>query len=170
MRAGLQTAAVLLLAGLAGSVAVGAARDETKPGVARWLAAGDAALVAKQPLAAIDAYEAALALDPKNAPGFIGIARAYEAEGLPGRAIKYYREALALEPNDLGALAGQGEALIARGATTRARVNLDRIKTLCKGECPAAKRLETALAAPPPKLPPTPLASADPIKPVPGKP
>ncbi len=166
MRPGLSIAAMLLLTGTVASVAVGAARDDApNPAATRWLAAGDAALAAKKPAAAIDAYEAALAIDPKNAAGFIGIAKAYEAEALPGRAIRYYREALALQPNDLDALAGQGEALVARGATTRARVNLDRIKTLCKGECPAAKRLETALAAPPPAIAPTPLASAEPAKP-----
>jgi len=169
MRSGLFIGAALLLAGTAASIAVGAARDDAaRPGAARWLAAGDAALAAKRPVEAIDAFETALAIDPASAPGFIGMARAYEAQGLPGRAIKFYREALVLQPNDLGALAGQGEALIASGATTRARVNLDRIRTLCKGDCPAAKRLETALAAPPPAVPA--VASADPAKPTTGRP
>lgn len=164
MRRGPVIATIVLLAAGA-SAAVGAVRDDAvNPVAMRWLAAGDTALAAKKSGAAIDAFEAALAVDPKNAAGFIGIARAYEAEALPGRAIRYYREALALQPNDLDALAGQGEALIARGATTRARVNLDRIKTLCKADCPAAKRLETALAAPPPVVP-TPLASAEPTRP-----
>ena len=167
MRPGYSIAAILLLAGTGASVAVGAARDDVvNPAAVRWLAAGDAALAAKKPADAIDAFEAALAVDPKNAAGFVGIAKAYEAEALPGRAIRYYREALALQPNDLDALAGQGEALVARGATTRARVNLDRIKTLCKGDCPAAKRLETALAAPPKPVLPTPLASNEPTRPV----
>lgn len=159
-------AGALLLAGTAASVAVGAARDDTpNPVASRWLAIGEQALDAKHPVDAIDAFEAALAVDPKSAPAFIGIARAYDAQALPGRAIRYYREALALQPNDLGALEGQGKAMIARGATARARVNLDRIKTLCKGECPAAKRLEMALAAPPlPVL--HPIASNEPTKPV----
>ena len=167
MRTSLAVAAVVLLAGSGVSIASGAPRDDAvNPAAARWLAAGDAAFAAKKPAAAIDAYEAALAVDPKNAAGFVGIAKAYDAEALPGRAIRYYREALALQPNDLDALAGQGEALIARGATTRARVNLDRIKTLCKADCPAAKRLETALAAPPKPVLPTPLASNEPTRPV----
>ncbi len=171
MRRSFWTAAGFLLAATSASIALGAVRDDApNPAATRWLSAGDAALTAKRPASAIDAFEAALAVDPKNAAGFIGIAKAYEAEGLPGRAIRYYREALALQPNDLDALAGQGTALVARGATTRARVNLDRIKTLCKGECPAAQRLETALAAPPPVIAPTPLASAEPAKPVTGKP
>ncbi len=167
MRSGMMLAASLLLIGTAAAATVGIARDDTaNPTAARWLATGDAALTAKHPEAAIDAYEAALAVDPKSAPAFLGLARAYEAEALPGHAIKYYREALALQPNDIGALAGQGEALIARGATTRARVNLDRIKTLCKGDCPQAKRLETALAAPPVEAK---TATADTPPPVVGK-
>ena len=165
MRQGLTIAAILLLGGTVASVAVGAARDDApSPVAARWLAAGDTALAAKHPAEAVDAFEAALAVDPKSAPAFIGIAHAYEAQGLPGRAIRYYREALALTPNDLGALEGQGKAMIARGASARARVNLDRIRTLCKGDCPAAKRLETALAAPP--AAPTPVASNQPTHPV----
>lgn len=167
MRSSVFLAAALLLAGTAASVAVGAARDDAvNPAAARWLATGDAALAAKKPAEAIDAFEAALAVDPKNPAGFIGIAHAYDAQGLPGRAIRYYREALALQPNDLGALEGQGTALVARGATTRARVTLDRIRTLCKGDCPAAKRLEVAIANPPPKVLPTPLASSEPTRPV----
>ncbi len=167
MRLSFSIAGCLLVAGTIATVAIGAARDDAaNPQATRWLAIGDAALTAKKPAEAIDAFEAALAVDPKSAAGFTGIARAYDALALPGRAIRYYREALALQPNDLGALEGQGEALIARGATTRARVNLDRIKTLCKGDCPQARKLETALAAPPPKVAPTPLASNEPMKPV----
>ncbi|MGI4878145.1 MAG: tetratricopeptide repeat protein [Janthinobacterium lividum] len=159
---------VLLVTGATATVAIGAASDDTvSPASLRWVAIGQAALDKNQPSAAIDAFEAALAVDPKDARAFLGIAHAYDMQGLPGRAIKNYREALALEPNDLGALEGQGKALIARGATTRARVNLERIKTLCKTDCSAAKRLETALAAPPPVIAAT--ASAEPIKPVVGK-
>ncbi len=168
MRKALSIPLALLITGAAATVAIGAATDDTvSPASLRWVAAGQAALDKGQAPAAIDAFEAALAVDPKNARAFLGIAHAYDRQGLPGRAIKYYREALALEPNDLGALEGQGEALIARGATTRARVNLERIKTLCKADCSAAKRLETALAAPPPVIAAT--ASAEPAKPVVGK-
>jgi Tfp pilus assembly protein PilF len=156
----------LLMTGAVTTVAIGAASDDTvSPASLRWVAIGQVALDKGQAPAAIDAFEAALAVDPKDARAFLGIAHAYDLQGLPGRAIKYYREALSLEPNDLGALEGQGKALIARGATTRARVNLDRIKTLCKGDCPAAKRLETALAAPPPPILAA-TASSEPTKPV----
>lgn len=163
---GLWAVSMAAVASLGITAAVNAAGDDAiAPLSVKFTSAGEAALDRKDPTAAIDAFETALAADPRNARAFIGIARAYEAQGLPGRAVKYYREALAIEPNDLGALEGQGKALIARGATTRAKVNLDRIKLLCKGDCPQAKRLEVALAAPPPPVPPTaPLASVEPVK------
>ena len=140
---------MLLVAGTASTVAVGAAGDDVlKPQSLRLQAAGDAALAKAQPTAAIDAYEAAVAVDPRNGRAFIGIAQAYEAQGLPGKAVRFYREALNLDPNNLAALEGQGKALVVRGARARANLNLVRIRTLCKADCSAAKRLEVALAAP----------------------
>ncbi len=162
MRRSWAISAVLLAAGTISSVAVGAVGDDAlRPASLRMQAEGEAALAKNQPAAAIDAFEAAAAADPRNGPAFIGMAHAYEALGLPGKAVRFYREALALDPNDLGALEGQGKALVARGATARANLNLVRIKTLCKGECPQAKRLEVALAAPRPVV----AASADTAKP-----
>jgi Tfp pilus assembly protein PilF len=152
----------LLVAGTASTVAVGAAGDDNiRPQSLRLQAAGDAALAKAQHTAAIDAYEAAAVVDPRNGRAFIGIAHAYEAQGLPGKAVRFYREALALDPNDLSALEGQGKALVARGARARANLNLVRIRTLCKSDCAAAKRLEVALAAPVV----APIASAEVAKP-----
>ncbi len=150
---------LLLIAGTASTVAVGSAQsdDVLKPASVRLATAGQAALAKGDGPTAIDAFEAALAVDPKNVQAFTGIARAYEVQGLPGKAVKYYREALALNPSDLGALEGQGKALIARGATARAQINLARIKALCKADCSAATRLQTALN--------TATASVDPVKP-----
>ena len=154
--------AVLLAAGTISAAAVGAAGDDAlRPASVRMQAEGEVALAKGQPSVAIDAFEAAAAADPRNGPAFIGMAHAYEALGLPGKAVRYYREALALDPNDLGALEGQGKALVVRGARARANLNLVRIKTLCKSDCPAAKRLEVALAAPEPAK----TASAEPVKP-----
>jgi Tfp pilus assembly protein PilF len=133
----------------------------------QFAAQGQAALDKKQPTAAIDAFETALAVDPKNTSAYIGIAKAYEAQGMPGKSVKYYREALAINPNDIAALEGQGLALVARGATARAQVNLERIKTLCKGDCAAAKTLQTAMNAASAK--PAVTASAEPAKPIPAK-
>lgn len=157
----------LLSAAVSTTTAVGApGADVVAPASLRLTATGEAALGKAQPAAAIDAFETALVVDPKNARAFIGIAHAYDVQGLPGRAIKYYREALALEPNDLGALEGQGKALVARGATERAKANLARIKTLCVTECPAAKRLEIAIATP---VPVAKTASTDTAKPATAK-
>ncbi len=142
--------AACTVAGVAAMASAATGADTIAPLSLRWTATGQAALDRNQPAAAIDAFETALAVDPKNSHAFVGLAHAYVAEGLPGRAIKYYREALALDPNDLAALEDQGKALVSRGAVERARANLARIKTLCAGECAAAKRLEVAIATPVP--------------------
>jgi Tfp pilus assembly protein PilF len=120
--------------------------DQLKPASVQFATAGQAALAAGKPQDAIDSFEAALAVDPRNVGAFRGIAGAYEKLGLPGRAVKYYREALALNPSDIAALEGQGRALVARGATARAQINLARIKALCKADCSAAARLEGVIA------------------------
>ena len=122
--------------------------DVLKPASIRMSDAGQAALARGDANAAIDNFEAALASDPKNVGAFSGIARGYDLLGLPGKAVKYYREALAINPSDIPALEGQGKAYIQRGATARAQINLARIKALCKTECSAATRLQSALSAP----------------------
>ena len=71
---------------------------------------------------------------------------------LPGKAIRYYKDALLLEPNDVTALSGEGNALVQRGAVDRAKETLARIKTLCKGDCPASTSLAAAIAKGPPPL------------------
>jgi Tfp pilus assembly protein PilF len=119
--------------------------DVLKPVSVRMAEEGKAALAKGDANAAIDAFEAALASDPKNVAAFNGMAQAYEKLGLPGKAVKFYREALVLNPSDIAALEGQGKALIARGATARAQVNLARIKAVCKADCSAADRLQVAI-------------------------
>lgn len=102
---------------------------------------------------ATDLFETALVVDPKNRQAYIGLARAAQGEKLPGKAIRFYREALKLEPNDATALAGQGEAFVQRGAVERAKRNLERLKTVCKGPCPQATTLAAAIAkGPPPEV------------------
>lgn len=165
MRGSWSIPALLLAAGTISTVAIGSVSgdDALRPASVQMQKTGEAALSKAQPSAAIDAFEASVAADPRNSASFIGMAHAYEALGLPGKAVRFYREALTLDPNDLNALEGQGKALVARGATARANLNLVRIRTLCKGECPQAKRLEVALATPPVVAK---TASAEPVKPV----
>jgi Tfp pilus assembly protein PilF len=99
---------------------------------------------------ATDLFETALVVDPRNRDAFIALGRVAQAQKLPGKAIRFYAEALAIEPNDVNALSGQGEALVQRGAVERARQNLARVQTACKGSCPQAAALAAAIAKGPP--------------------
>jgi Tfp pilus assembly protein PilF len=92
-----------------------------------------------------DALESALAVDPKNRSAFLALANVAKKQGLPGKAIRLYREALLIEPNDVAALAGQGEALVIKGAVTKARENLAKVKTLCLATCPEQVALAAAI-------------------------
>jgi Tfp pilus assembly protein PilF len=153
MRATVTIGVALLLTASATSGALGQAGGMTiNPKSVELAESGYRALAGGHADRAIDHFETALAVDPKNERAFIGMARAAQAQGLPGKAVKFYREALSLDPNDLVALEGQGAALVERGSTTRAKVNLVRIQELCGSpSCPPAKRLETKIAAGPPK-------------------
>ena len=100
-----------------------------------------------------DALETALAVDPRNRAAYGLMADVATRQGLPGKAIRLYRESLTIEPNDVGALAGQGEAMVAKGAVTKAKENLAKIKTLCVGACPDGARLSAVIdKGPPPAL------------------
>lgn len=129
------------------------------------LARGRAAQAAGNLDAATDAIETAVAVDPRNRAAFVALAEIAQARGLPGKAIRRYREALSLDPNDIAALRGQGEALVAKGAVTRARANLARIRTLCgKRPCPELAALSASIAKGPPivtaAVVPAPVAAA----------
>ena len=99
-----------------------------------------------------DLYETALAVDPRNRLAFIGMAEVARNQQLPGKAIRFYFEALAIEPNDPVALGGQGEAMVEKGAVERAKLNLTRVRTLCKVECKPATELAAAIAKGPPPV------------------
>ena len=102
---------------------------------------------------ATDLLETALAVDPRNRAAYVALARVAQGQKLPGKAIRLYAEALKLEPNDVNALAGQGEALVQRGAVERAKRNLEKLKTACKGSCPQATTLASVIAkGPPPEV------------------
>lgn len=94
---------------------------------------------------AIDHFETALAVDPRNIQAYTGLARVAEKQGLPGKAIRLYREALVIDPNDVATLAAQGEAMVAKGAVERARDNLARIEKLCGSGCPEKLTLASAI-------------------------
>ena len=111
-----------------------------------------------------DALESALAVDPRNRGAFALMAEVAQKQGLPGKAIRLYRESLLIEPNDIAALAGQGEAMVAKGAVTKAKENLARIKALCIGACPDGTRLAAVIEKGPPPVVQS--AQAAPVSPV----
>lgn len=141
------------------------ADDEINPKSMALLAEGQAALKAGNLVAANDALETALAIDPRNRAAFVSLGRVAQAQQLPGKAIRMYFEALSLEPNDVNALSAQGEAMVQKGAVERARANLARVKTLCKSECAPAMQLAAAIA----KGPPAPVLAAQQSDKVPPK-
>ncbi|MBV7256707.1 tetratricopeptide repeat protein [Pacificimonas sp. WHA3] len=114
--------------------------------------AGEGLLNARDAEGAIRQFETALAVDPKNVRAYIGMARAHDMLGLPGRAVKFYREGLTIDPANLTALEEQGEALVDRGAVARAEKNLERIRDLCARECAQAERLAAVIASGPPAI------------------
>lgn len=113
-------------------------------------AQADAARKAGNLTSAEDLYETALAVDPRNRPAFIGLAEIARKQGLPGKAIRLYFEALAIEPNDPVVLAGQGEAMVEKGAVERAKLNLAKVRAICKTGCLPATTLAAAITKGPP--------------------
>jgi tetratricopeptide (TPR) repeat protein len=121
------------------------------------LAQADAARKAGNLSGAQDLLETALAVDPRNRGAYVLAGRVSAAQNLPGKAIRFYRDALLIDPNDVSALSGQGEAMVQKGAVERAKVNLTRINTICKGACPAGTQLSAAID----KGPPAPVVTAE---------
>ena len=106
-----------------------------------WAAKGDAARNAGDLDAANDAYESALAVDPRNRAVFVALGDIARGQGLQGKAVCFYNAALRLEPTDMAALGGTVRALADRGAIANARENLSRMQTLCRGSCPQIAEL-----------------------------
>lgn len=139
-------AAALSLA-LAVTASIGLAEQRAvDPRAAVLVMEGRAALEAGQSQQAIDAFEAALAVDPGYTAVFLDLADASRREGLQGKAIRYYREALTREPDNLAAISGEGAALLEKGAVEKAKVNLARLQKLCGASCPEARSLSAAIA------------------------
>lgn len=139
------TPATLALAALFATVSsVGISQrpdNEISPRSLEWQAKGDTARAAGDLDRANDAYESALAIDPRNRGVFVALGDVARKQGLQGKAVRYYKGALTLEPADMAALGGTVQALAERGALTNARENLSKMKTLCRGECPQITEL-----------------------------
>lgn len=148
MRFAPAAAALSLALAVTTSASFGAERDP-QPRAAMLIAQGDAALKAGDTQGAINAYEAALVVDPGYTPVFLDLAEAARADGLQGKAIRYYREALTRDPGNLAAISGEGEALVEKGALEKARLNLAKLESLCGGDCKETRTLAAAILAGP---------------------
>lgn len=137
--------ALSLLAAVTSSVSQGAERTPDPRAVA-LVTEGRNELASGKVQAAVDSFEAALAIDPAHTPIYLDLAEAARQQGLQGKAIHFYREALEREPGNLAAISGEGEALLEKGAVEKARRNLARLETMCGGECAETKELASALA------------------------
>lgn len=136
--------ALSLVAAVTASVGYGAERDPD-PRAAALVAEGRSELAQGQVQAAIDSFEAALAIDPAYTPIYLDLAEAARGSGLQGKAIHYYREALEREPNNFAAISGEGEALLEKGAVEKARRNLAQLESLCGDNCRETQQLAAAL-------------------------
>ncbi len=145
-------AAALALA-FAISASVGTAREiAPDPLAASLLAEGRAALSGGDTQGAIDAFEAALVVDPAYSAIYLDLAQAARAEGLQGKAIKYYREAQERDPDNFAAISGEGEALVEKGALARARQNLVELEERCGETCVETMELAAMIERGPPVM------------------
>ncbi len=146
--------ALSLLAAVTASVSFGASAALPLDARAVALVAqGRTALGAGNTDAAIDAFEAALAVQPGQVAIYLELAEATRRQGLQGKALHYYREALEREPNNPWAIAGEGATLVEKGAIEKARRNLVRLQQICGGDCAPSRQLAgVILKGPAPRI------------------
>ena len=120
--------------------------DQIAPLSVELLKKGESALAAGKLIEADDAFETALAVDPRNRAAFVSMARVAMKQRLFGQAIRMTNKALALEPTDKEALALQGQAMVEQGAAARAKDVLANLQKLCTSGCPQAAELSAAIA------------------------
>jgi len=138
--------ALSLLAGVTASVGYTAAPQPVDPRAAALIAQGRSDLVSGKLNQAIDAYEAALTIQPGSVSILLDLADATRRQGLQGKALHYYREALEADPQNLAAISGEGAALVEKGAVEKARRNLSRLQGMCGENCEATRSLAAAIA------------------------
>ena len=122
------------------------ADDQIAPRSISLLKQGEAAAAAGRYQEADDAFEAALAVDPRNRAAFVAMARVAARQKLYGQAIRFTNKALILEPTDREALSVQGQAMVELGASARAKEVLAKLQALCAGPCAEAGTLSGAIA------------------------
>jgi Tfp pilus assembly protein PilF len=141
--AGLALSLALVLTASAGQ---SAAPQPLDPRAAQLVSEGRAALNAGNADAAIDAFEAALAVQPGSTEITLGLAEATRREGMQGKALHYYREAIERDPRNFAALSGEGQALMEKGAVEKAKRTLTRLQLSCGANCSETKELAAAIA------------------------
>ncbi|WP_338244536.1 tetratricopeptide repeat protein [Aurantiacibacter hainanensis] len=145
-------AAALSLA-LAVQASIGNANEyQVDPRAQALVTEGRSALDMGNTQAAIDAFEAALTVDPGYTAVYLELANAARVEGLQGKAIHYYREAQERDPENLAAITGEGEALVEKGALTAARENLEKLQSICGDTCVETVQLAAAIDRGPPMM------------------
>lgn len=137
--------ALAVLFAVTSSVGQGAAPRPLDARAAALVAQGREALAAGNADAAIDAYEAALAVQPGHVAIVLNLAEATRKQGMQGKALHYYRMALKIDPDNQFAIAGEGATLVEKGALEKAKRNLSRLNQLCGGDCPATRDLAAAI-------------------------
>lgn len=155
--------ALSALAAVTSSMTYSAPRENLDPRAAALVAQGRAAQAAGNVNEAIDAFEAALVVQPGSVAILLNMAGATRLQGMQGKALHYYREALESDPRNLAAIAGEGAALAEKGAVEKARRNLARLKGMCGIDCEATRQLAAVIdKGPAPRV-----VRADAVKPEP---
>ncbi len=155
--------ALSLLAALSSSVGYSSPTQLLNPRASALLDQGRGELAAGHVDRAVDAFEAALVVQPGSVAVLIELGAAARHRDMQGKALHYYREALEADPKNLSAIAGEGEALAEKGAVEKARRNLAQLKGLCGTNCETARQLAAAIVkGPVPKV-----VTADAVKPDP---
>ncbi len=155
--------ALSLLAGVSASSGHSAPPQALDPRAASLLAQGEGDLAAGRLDEAVNAYEAALTIQPGSVEVLLGLANVTRRQGMQGKALHYYREALVVDPQNLSAISGEGAALVEKGAVEKARRNLARLQGLCGTNCAATRQLAAVIA----KGPAPRMVTADAVKPAP---
>lgn len=155
--------ALSLVFALSSSYLYSAPQVPLDPRAAALQAQGRAALSGGNVQEAVDAFEAALAIQPGSVPLTLDLAEATRQQGMQGKALHYYRVALVRDPQNIDAISGEGVALVEKGATEKARRNLARLQGLCGQECAQTQALIAALT----RGPSTRVVTAESVKPSP---
>ena len=144
--------ALSLLVAVTASVSFSAPPQPLDPRASALLTQGRAQLAAGHVEEAVDAYEAALTVQPGNVAILLDLAEATRRQGMQGKALRYYREALTAEPSNVMAISGEGAAFVEKGAVEKAKENLAKIQKLCPKTCAEGTTLAAVIAKGPPVM------------------